>query len=761
MIRSSVLAVFFFSGFAGLVYEVVWLRMLVRAFGCTAYAAGNVLAVFMAGLAAGAWAGGLLARRLKDPLRGYAAVELLLAAAAAGASFAAARMPRLFAALAPDAAVAALSTVALRSTLAFAVLFVPALLMGASLPLLARRFAGSDKAGRWDATALLYGGNTLGAVAGVLFAGFYALGALGEWGALRVALSMNVLAALAAGALALASPLPQTAAAPPPLSPKKRIKAAAEDFAGAALRRRLPALVAALGFCSLALEVLWTRLLILLVGTSIYAFSAMLSCFLVGIALGSLAAGRWLAKRGDAAGAFGLLPCLGAALLPATLVFYMQQGVMRSDPSYLYSPLKSAADFAGLFFLSGVVIVPVTFVFGALFPLAAAVADPDGSAGGVGRVYAFNTAGAVAGSLAASFFLIPALGTRNAVLALAALELAVGFAALSLARRKEAALAALIPAAACAAAFLFLPDPFSRILQERIRHRGGGTVFFHEEGASSTVTAFAGARGDTPLLINGIIVSGKGDLGHLMAHLPLGVQERPRRALVICLGAGNTFRAAVDHGVAVDLVELEPEVIRSFRAMWPDHKSYFEHPGVRVFQNDGRNFLLTSKDRYDLIVLDGTPPIFSAGTVNLYAREFVELARAHLTPTGMLALWVPLPCFKNDVGVIARYFTDLFPFTFGWQQPDLPGFLLVGGRVEPDLDPARFGRRLAERGVPAKNSRMQPGLLAPQRLIADARIRALSANYAPVTDDRPRTEFPLPLFLKREPLIDNPLLLWP
>jgi spermidine synthase len=214
----------------------------------------------------------------------------------------------------------------------------------------------------------------------------------------------------------------------------------------------------------------------------------------------------------------------------------------------------------------------------------------------------------------------------------------------------------------------------------------------------------------------------------------------------------------VDHHVAVDMVELEPEVVSAFRALWPDHEAYLHHAGVRVMVNDGRNFVLTSRESYDVVIVDGTPPIYSAGTVNLYSREFVDLARRHLTPTGMLALWVPLPCFDSDFGMILRNFTEVFPHTVAWQQPGsgLPGVLLLGSQSPFDLDPKAVDRRARERDLAAGNPWLNGGLLAPGRVIGEARLRQISAGYLEVTDDRPGTEFPLPRFLERAPLRRTP-----
>ena len=750
-----ILALFFFSGASSLIYEVVWLRIFFRVFGSTASATSTILAVFMAGLAAGAWAAGRRSKNIGSPLRAYGIVELALALLAAAATAAALRLPEFVSGL-PIAAPAGLFLMTgVRSGLAFAVLILPTALMGASLPLLAEHCSAQAKE-KSDRPALLYGVNTLGAVSGVVFSGFYSLGRWGETRTIAIAAAANVLVGL--GAVFLASREPSGAAAAEPAVPyvkkkKKHMGDAPSPLAG----DRILWLMAFSGFGALALEVLWTRMLVLLLGTSIYAFTSMLAATLVGIGAGSLLCARWLDPKKDLGRAFAGLQVLAGVLGAASLELYLRQGLARLDQSYLYSPIHSAGDFASLLAISGLILLPVTLTYGALFPLAAAIADARGAGDRVGRLYTFNTLGGVLGSLACGFALIPALGTKNAFYAICCLHVGLGALASLWAARGSGGRAAAGLALVVALAAL-RPDPFFEIVRARLERRAPGKVLFHDEGASSTVTAYETSAGETLLLINGIIVSGKGSQGRFMAHFPLILQAAPKKALVICLGAGNTFRAAVDHHVSVDLVELMPEVIAGFSKLWPDHDAYLHRSNARVINDDGRSFLLTSRSKYDLIVFDGTPPIYSAGTVNLYSKEFIELAKSRLTPAGMLALWVPLPCFDDDFGMLARNFTDAFPHTLAWAQPhsNIWGVLLIGSRIEPDLDPALVDRRALERGLAQADPWLNRSLLAPGKLMPDAVLREIAARYPSLTDDRPWIEFPLPLFLRHAPLRQRP-----
>src|SRR5260370_591982 len=324
-----VLTLFFLSGCSGLIYEVVWLRMLVRAFGSTTFATSTILAVFMSGLAAGAWLGGLRSRTAPARLRSYGIVELGLAVAAALATWGGRELPNVVAAFWSEQGAASAMVIVLRASLSFLILFVPTLLMGASFPLLAEHFSRARNGTRtpgWDRAALLYGVNTVGAVAGVIYSGFLAIGTLGEIKAVAIAVAINA--------------------------------------------RR------ASTFCALQ------------------------------VAAGLLAA--------------------------ATLELYLTQGMARLDGAYLYSPIQSAKDFLALFGLSAGIIIPVTLVYGMMFPLAIQIADTRAAGTSVGRIYAFNTVGSVLGSLACGFVLIPALAPRTPLDLVAFVHLALGLIVASL-----------------------------------------------------------------------------------------------------------------------------------------------------------------------------------------------------------------------------------------------------------------------------------------------------------------------------------------
>ena len=549
------------------------------------------------------------------------------------------------------------------------VLLPPTVLWGATLPALIRFFAGSG--GAPEAAGKLYGANTVGAALGAAAAGFWLIG---EWGeTATVAAGAGLGLAAACGAWMMRTSARATAAAQAP------------DTQAPGTGKGAPVLwlYALSGFCALGYTILWSRHLPLLLGNSVYAFSLELALILTGIGLGSLGWCRrlWLGK--SAMAEFGGLLLALAAAAVWSLLAYRWLGLAADSPNYLYSPLTGPADFLRMGFQAAVMILPASVTMGLLFPAAAAALAP---AGGrpealVGRLYAFNTVGAILGSLAAGFFGIEALGTHGCFLAFAALNLVSGLTALRLepARDRAPNFASAALAGLAAVSILFLrEDPTVRILSRRlVRDLGAFELMFHRESAAATVTGIAVGPRRT-LLINGIKTAGKGFEGALMAAIPNALLEKVESTLVICFGAGSTYRTASRLGGEVHAVELVGAVVEAMPYFWDDALRHLRGPGRAQFIEDGRHRLLRSARRYDIIVVDTSPPLYSSGAVNLYTKEFMELTRSRLTEGGIFTLWLPLEAYEADYWSILRSMSDTFPFVSVWTAPEFSGILCLG-----------------------------------------------------------------------------------
>jgi spermidine synthase len=707
------------SGAAALAYETVWMRQLTRAFGVTVYAVAGLVALYMGGLALGA---ALAARRraAADWLRLYGVLEAAAGAAALAASWWLSRLPALVAAWPGDGPL----PMAARLLLAAPALLPPTILLGATLPVLARD--GGDP-------ALLYGANTLGALAGLAAAAFWSIGTFGETATLVWAAAANF--AAAAGALWL--------------SRRSVVKPAGAEGGGEAGPASAVPLFVVSGFCALGCEVLWSRQLVPLLGNSTYAFALILGVYLAGLGLGSclrVDAGRpW-------AGFSALLGALGSTIaMSAAATRFM--GLRLDSSAFLYTPLRRLEDFFLVAMEAVVLVFPTAFVLGLLFPAALRVAGTD--RGAVGRLYAWNTAGGIAGSLFCGFAGITLFGAHRSLLGLAALAAAASAAAALRERRRAVWGAAAGFAALSAVCAAYAPsDPSAEVLMARLADewKAEARLLFRDESPAATIIGVE-RPGIRSLYVDGIATSGKGALGEFMALLPNVAAKTGGSTLVVCFGAGNAFRAASLLG-PTDVVELIGDVVKRMPVFQEDAAAHLESPRNRIFVEDGRNFLLRPGDRrYDAVVVDGTPPLYSAGAVNLYTRQFHELARARLAPGGVFALWLPTFSFESDYWMILRAFCDAFPHARVWDRPGLTGFLVLGSEQPLEWPRGELDRRLKKRAKSLPWKGLDEAWIRSGFWLPEADLRAHAAAYPPLTDDRPVVEFPLPRFWRREPIV--------
>jgi spermidine synthase len=728
------LALFLASGAAGLVYEVVWIRLLSLTFSVTVYALTTVLCAFMAGLALGAALAARVADRLRNPLRAYGVVELALGVVALGTAALLPRLPPAWVWLQHALGGAGPGFAAGRFLFAAAVLLVPCTLMGTTLPLLGRAAIDAD-AGVGRGAAALYAANTLGAVLGCLAAGFVLVPA---WG-LAATNGAAVMASVGVGvtAISLARPRPAAVAAMATPRMPRSVLLVCLAFAVS-------------GFTALGYEVLWTRALEPFTHNSTYAYSAMLAVFLAGLAAGSAAVGRVAGRvRRPILALAAVEVAIGAGAV-AALRLYAHYETLVPRVAASMGGLGSWPRVVALIFAeAGAVLLPMTFLFGATFPLVArAVVERAEVLGArLGVAYAANTLGAIAGAVVVGFGLLPALGMRGSFVALAATNLLLGAAlALGAAGRAGAPLA-VVAAAGAAALTLVLPrDLFEAGFAKRF-----GPLLLYREEVTDTVMVTQDARGERMIRFG----DGRGTAGtmtvredRMYAHIPLLLHPDPRRVLSICFGVGNSLSAVLQHPIErVDAVELSPGVVAAAPFFATTNRDPLADARVRLTIADGRNFLLGTPERFDVIRLD-PPELHTAGVVNLYTREFYELARAHLRPGGIFSIWVNIVMTPEpDLRLLVRTVADVFPHVSIWHGP-LRYSWVVNGSVEPhDPDlPLLLGRvaapavaaDLASIGVPDAYA------FLAHFVRADDEARAFADGGPLVTDDHTRLDFSVP-----------------
>lgn len=680
------------SGFAALVYEVVWMRRLALIAGAGAEAAALTVGVLFGGLGLGGLVGGWL--RPAAPHRVYAALELGVVG-----------WVLVLPVFAQRVGEAAMRAGGLGAHAAAAVLLAgpPAVAMGASLPVLAAGFA------RREPLAGLYAANTLGAVLGALAVPHVLLPAFGVRGA-------ELAAAGVAGVVAWA------AATGPPLV---RVEPAPTGAAGFT-----PVLVAAVaGLVSMALEVCWTRLGAVLLGPSVYTFAWVLAVFLAGVAAGA-ALGRRGAEQGTRGalaaglGALGLCALLGGLCWSwAPLGLALSFEVLGGEGAGLVATALAVLCMGGAPLASG-------FVFTRALALA------EGQAGAaVGRVYGWNTLAGVVGSLGAGLWALPAWGVQG-VLTAAAL-VAAG----------AAALVGRQPLWLLAAAGLWWVQPAwdGKLYAVGVYHRvsdladrspeavrrfadTGWELLRYEDGRSASVAVGRSTRtGNTWLSLNGKVDASTGDdmpTQILSGQLPVRMARSPRRVLVVGLASGVTAGAVLAEPGVESLVvaEIEPAVVRASRYFEPVNGRPLEDPRTLLVQDDARAVLLREPGRFDVIVSEPSNP-WITGVSNLFTYEYWALGRDRLSPGGVFCQWVQLyGLHPDELRALVRTFTEVFPNT--WLFETIPGAdaLLIG--VHGD-------------GQPPADLPLGPSL-GPEGL------RALGLGAPRNTDDRPVVELAAP-----------------
>ncbi|MEE9608110.1 MAG: fused MFS/spermidine synthase, partial [Myxococcota bacterium] len=670
---------FLFSGATSLLYQVAWMRMLSLFFGSDLYAAAITLSVFMGGLSLGSWLAGLLGDRLRRPLLAYGALEILIGCYALafpsllnGLSDAYGQVYRAHFETAPWI------YHGFRIAVASVTLLLPTLLMGATLPLIVRQIARSE--GELGArVGHFYAVNTLGALLGTLGTGFWLLPWLGTSGSVRLALLVNLAIGSSAAIVAYRlGEIPRPGSAPAERSP-------ASGPVPLRLRRTALVVVALSGFAALALEVVWTRVLVQSFSGTVYAFSIMLSCFLFGIFYGSRWAAAVVDRRPDLAGLLARLQLwLAAAVAALSVAIYVAPALFGSLVWGLtglsggaFGPASVVAQFA----VASLLIVGPTILLGATFPVAVKLytRDIEHRASGTGSVYSANTAGSVAGALAGGFALLPLLGTRSSLVAISTIHLAAGLLVLWVASRRvgegsagPALAARLAPLAVAGAAVAAWWLPPQTVINYNMQSTSRPEVVYHGEGVTHRVDIVRNDQGNTIMMINGNIEADTSltQRRHfvLKGHLPLLLHREPRQVAVIGLGLGITLAATARNPAPerIRLVELSPQMVEAHRTIEDVTGSILDNPKIDLRIDDGRNFLAMSEESFDMITADPVHPRIT-GVGYLYTREYYQSIRARMNPGAVVTQWMPMYRISPESFDVAfRTFVEVFPNASFW-----------------------------------------------------------------------------------------------
>jgi len=738
---------FFFSGLSALIYQVLWLRMLGWVFGVTVYAASAVWATFMGGLAVGSVVSGRLADRIRQPLKWFAAAESLIAVTALATPVMLAALQQAYVAIYPHLPHSPVMLTVARLCIGVVVLIVPTALMGATLPfvLKASIFQRGSLAAQ---VGVLYGSNAAGAIIGTVVSGLALISQLGLRRTFWVAAACNLGVALAA--LALNSRVQQVGTV---MADVRTSEATASDdpmpLSSSTLRTILW-VFALSGAISMAMEVVWFRVITMIVRPTVYSFAMMLATLLAGIAIGSYAIAPLLARRLSWIGVLALLEVLLSVLLVSSFrpLQWLPQateslGWMSAImPAYLIHPLAASL----------LTILPAAIVMGVAFPIGLRLwtvgGDSAQAATRVGVFYSLNVGGSIVGSLLAGFVMLPWLGSRTTLIASASVTLAAALALVVVSgwnsRQRMAVAAAAVAVFGVAAQTM--PDPYDEFIAQRYPQMD---PVWKEEGTEATVGVHefgTPQRRIRMMTINGNHQAGTDGpttlIHRRIGHLPMLVHPDARRALVIGMGGGATPGAVSIHdGVDVDVVELAEGVVNA--APWFSSINYdvATRPNVRIRVDDGRNFLLLTRGRFDVVTADVIQPVF-AGAGNIYSREYFELVRNVLKDDGLVMQWIPGT--EAEFKLIGRTFLSVFPHTTAWAE----GNLFIGSKQPLRLSRENFegrafytGRRqaMADTGIESFDALLKTFVAGPDQL------RAYLGDGPLLTDDRPMAEYFLSL----------------
>jgi spermidine synthase len=772
----ALLVCFFFSGAAGLIDQVVWSKALGLIFGHTAYAVATVLAVFMAGLASGsAWIGGR-SERWARPIALYGWLELGVAATAAISLAGLAGVRAAYVAAYPYAAGNSSALLALRFAGSALVLFLPTFLMGGTLPVLVRGLT-RNAAQLGARLSRLYWINTTGAVAGTFAAGFIFLPALGLQRTLGIAVALNLAAGVLALVLAreeLATALSDELTLPgnverPEEAPHSLAPSKSE---GSAPSRFFLVCFAIVGATAMSYEIGWTRLLSTQLGSSTYAFTLMLGTFLAGIVVGSALFERWSRRRLPGSTTFAITQTLTALAALAFLAFFTR--LIEVLPPILRATHES---FRGLllaqFVTSALAMFPTAVVFGFNFPAAVVLISRPrsttgtGAGAAVGRAYAWNTLGAIVGAIAAGFWLMPRLGSFHLLAATAgvnlALAAAISFASAQRPSRKFLALAGnlfMLIAAAFIGFSNYFYDPavssfntmmywnlYDRPLTLRENAHALDIVYFRD-GLNANISV---AKTDdyVALRTNGKVDASNHDattqllLGHLAA-----LAHPPRRVLLVGFGSGMTASALVGYPELerLDVVEIEPAVVDAAPLLAKLNRNVLLDTRVHVTFDDARNFLFTTREKYDLIISEPSNP-WIAGVATLFTREFYAAVNARLAPAGVFVQWMQAySLYPEDLRMLFATFLSEFHGATLWHG-DAPDLILMAPsppsgeilhRAQSLYDRPRLHEDFAQLGTEEASG------LFGFYLLDDAGLRKFSSGAQINTDDRTLLEYHAP-----------------
>jgi len=786
-LSAAVLICFFLSGLAGLVYEVLWIRLFDKVIGSSPFAVASVLTVFMAGLAGGSFLASRTVDRISRPGQLLALYGLL----ECGIGIYGLLLPVLTTLIKPlyiwlynylfhHFWIYNIITFGI----CFLLLFLPVAFMGATLPILSRFYVRQLGNLGWRA-GQLYGINTAGAAVGVMLAGFFLINHLGVWGTIISVAAVNFLVGIGCVFLGLKVPMPELIMAKKKdAKPGDHIPSTNESILTPEIKISLW-IFAISGFSAMAYQVLWTRLLGLLIGPTTYSFTLVVATFIIGLALGNFIFGWWADRTRRV---FNLLIAtqIGAAFLALAASQFL--GNSQFFFAKLIYEFREAFGHAMVYqsIVLFLILLGPTLLLGATFPLVSKMYTSSLFRIGrsIGHAYFINTVGAIIGSFSAGFILIPLLGKESGLTLVVAIQLATAFLAwgyltIKTQPRPILRLTPVIVVLAAATVVIKYPSWNRRLLsygryqnltslkkdlvnttwldaiwrgpELLLKYETGREVVFYGDGVGgfTTVEKMIDSMGTVRYTM---LISGKPDAtSHddastqaLLAHVPLLFHPNPRHIMVLGLGSGMTVGEVLHYPIdRVDVLEINNQVVKASAFFEPWNNRFISNPRTRMIIQDGRNHLALTKERYDVIISEPSNP-WMAGMANLYTSEFFRTAKSRLRDGGIFMQWVHAGKMDwSTLAMIGRTFGEIFPRNLLMSSP-IGGadYFLVGfnGREGFNIEVARKNMKFA------KNSKIMtlPDVRLLYHLIITEDFNYMFEDGMRHSDNWPRLEFAAP-----------------
>jgi spermidine synthase len=749
-------ALVFLSGSAGLIYQGVWVRELSLVFGNTVYAVSMVVAAFLTGLALGSHFFGKTADTVRFPLKLYIGLEIGVAVSALLVTI----LIRVF----DNAIVGAMdvesitsgSWILIRYVALFAMLALPTMLMGGTLPVMTRFFVGDVRfVGR--GVGSLYAFNTYGATAGALASGFLLGPWLGVTGSLIVAVALNLFVAgtlwfrFKGAGFALTQETAQ-----PAVSPSEDKKKKAEELkAPPSARPTVPAALALTffflaGFCSLGFEILWTRAFIVSYKSTVYLFTNLLAVFLLGMAIGSHIFSRSLDKSRDPLALFGLAQVGIGVLGFISVVFFAYSYDITGSLAGMVDEIDWKKDILVMLALMIMVFLLPTILMGLAYPLVCMVTTASVATLGrsAGLSYSVGTAGGIFGSLIAGFVMLPAIGLQRSVFAVSALAMATGFAAIvNSPSRKSLWWVPLASAAPALALFVMFEISGVNI---GLGAKTEDNIVFAQEGVMGTVRVTQKDKnGPLKLIVNNYQLATSGDVAVRFGHIPLILKPDAKDVLLISLGSGITAGAVGLHDVErIDCVEIVPTLMEAQRLFSRENRKIVSDHRFHLTFWDGRHYARVTKRKYDVAIADLFQPD-SAGVGYLYSLEHFRNVKATLNKGGIMAQWLPLYQLSPDsLKVIMRTFAEAFEHVevfSGDINSELPALALIGSAEPIVINPEKLMKSLSEEAIKEDVIEHGDPLSFLSFYVMDrAGVMQFAKDASVNTDDRPIIEYQAP-----------------